>query len=301
MAEVKPSSGGGYGFIFAFFGILIFMWLYNGGAHSANRNADGSYKAPTTVEGIGSEVQRISNETSELKRSTAESTAIGPLSSLSNYLTLDQGSLGTDNPRDEYVVLRLASNAPNRTLLSGMRIQSAATGHGTTIPRAVYRPDFARNNYDDPVYVSPGDTVYITSGTSPVGYSFRVNKCTGYFNQSATFNPPLPYECPRPGDEDLPAFPANRRNQCLNYIEGISSCTMPLNDIPDDLGQECTAYVTSKINYNTCVENHKLDPDFYKPEWRIYLKQPESLWQYQRELVKILDLSGNTAAYFKTY
>jgi hypothetical protein len=301
MAESKSGGDSGFGFLIAFFGILFLMWSVNGGMSSANRNSDGSYKAPSTIEGISSEVNRISNETTELKKTTAESTAIGPLSSLNKYMALYQGGIGIDNPRDEYVTLHLASDAPSRVLITGMQIKSAPTGRGSTLPRAVYRPDFGRINYDDPVYLQPGDTAYITTGTSPVGYSFRVNKCTGYFNQSASFNPPLPYECPRASDEDLPTIGANYRNACLNYIESIGTCTMPLNDVPNDLGPECSSYVATKINYNTCVENHKLDADFYKPEWRLYLKQPENLWQNQRELVKVIDLSGNTAAYFKTY
>ena len=72
---------------------------------------------------------------------------------------------------------------------------------------------------------------------------------------------------------------------------------MPLNFIPEDIGPECTAYVTSKINYNTCVDKHRLDSDFYKPEWRVYLNRPEELWDSRREFIKLLDQNKQTIDY----
>jgi len=301
MAEPKVESTG-YGFIWVFIIVIVAMWAFNEGPQASNRDAAGNYQAPSTLEGIQQEVTRIDRETSQLKSDVAAANKVGEKSDLYQYLSINQAYLWSENPSFEYDAISLSSNAPKRVLISGMRIKSGITGRGALIPRAVYRPDFSNPNYDDPVYLNPGDTAYIISGKSPLGYSFRVNKCSGYATQFNTFSPSLSYECPLPASEDLPNFTANKRNQCLNYIQSIPSCFMPVNDVPSlEIGPDCVQYVTTKINYNSCVATHKLEPDFYKGVWYLYLRQDETLWQNQREQIKLIDQNGKTSAYYETY
>ena len=203
------------------------------------------------------------------------------------------GSRNTD-PSKEYVTFTLSPSHKGKVLISGFEIKSGVTGNGTIIPKGVDLPFANQINYESPIFIDPGDKVVLITGRSPTGYSFKLNKCTGYFNQFQDFTPKLPKECPVASDYNIASVPGYLKDACVDYLESIPRCNMPLNNIPPNLQSECLSLINEKLNYKSCVEDHKNDKDFYKKEWRIYLGRSEKLWKDRREIIKLLDLNKET-------
>ena len=90
----------------------------------------------------------------------------------------------------------------------------------------------------------------------------------------------MPFSGPNAFDDD-----------CWNYIERLPRCEIPLN-LPLDMQSECRTYLTSKVNYNACLDAHKNDGDFYKQEWRVFLGREQELWKNKREIIELLDSEG---------
>jgi hypothetical protein len=148
------------------------------------------------------------------------------------------------------------------------------------------------------VILQKGDRAYLTKGFSPIGISFRTNKCTGYFEENRTFYPSLPTECPRASDEKLPTFSSDldRNDECLDLIDRIGACTTKggefIRDLPDTVTQSCKTYITTQVNYNSCVANHFSDSDFPGREYRIFFNKFGPLWRTAHDKINLLDESG---------
>ena len=294
MAEKTGGSGSDVGIFIIIFCILVAGLATGSGFAGSLQN-----KSSENQNSESSSQNLSSTEKVQQEKDSARLKSIGTLSPLSKYFSLRTGRVSNNNPNQEYLELNLSSNAPNKVLITGFNIKSGITGRGTAIGKAVYKPYSSLENLEEPIFLSPGDKVYIVSGKSPVGYSFRVNKCSGFFGQAQNYTPSLYNECPLPTEEILPNFGANNRNACLNYLERLGRCQIPNPDFQTSLeiGSDCVSYVTNEIGYGACVDNHGSDNDFYRHEWRVHLKQPETLWQSQRELIKLVDQNGQTVAY----
>ena len=119
-------------------------------------------------------------------------------------------------------------------------------GKSAVIAGASNLPYQGRINEVADVIVGPGSSIYIIQGISPLGVSFRVNKCIGYLAQYQDFYPLLP---------------------------------KPIID---------------ELTYNTCVDAHKTDLDFYTNDWRIYLGTNAMVWNETGDVVRLMNNSGNT-------
>ncbi len=287
MAETPKGPGDDFGLFVAVIAIIAIAIMGSGRATTQiSQNSD--YTSDNT-----------SQSSEEIRKETERKTLIGSASPLEDSMSLEQGNLWSENPDEEYLVIDISPSVKGKTLLTGLELRSAVTGAGVPIGKGVYRYGFSRNEVEDPIYVNPGDKIYVVSGKSPVGYSFQVNKCSGYLTQSNTFNPAIYTSCPPPNQGNLPPIPIKWRNACYNYLESLPSCFMPLNDLPEDVGPECIGYATTEISYNKCVENHQNDKDFYTKEWRVYLNRPEDTWLDRRELIKLLDINKKTIDYIE--
>jgi hypothetical protein len=253
---------------------------------------------PTDTQGIGNELNKINLDANRIQQEIKQNQIAAESSSLYNDIYLYASNAWSTDPKTEYLTFNLNSQHKGKVLLTGFEIRSTATGRGTTIPKGVELPFAGEINAETPIFINPGDTVILSTGRSPVGYSFRENKCTGYFGQFQTFTPFLQQSCPRPESENIAQAPHYFNDACLNYLDSLQSCIMPLQNIPDigSIQSQCYIYVTEDINYKTCVDNHKNDPDFYGKQWRIYLSQEQELWKSQREVIKLLDLDKKTVA-----
>jgi hypothetical protein len=210
------------------------------------------------------------------------------LVSISNYSSAKQ----TD-PDKEYIKIKVSRNAKEKISISNWRLESATTGAGDTLGKGAYLPYSGRVNTEQDIFLSAGDEVIVTTGRSPVGVSFKINKCTGYFSQFQDFVPTLRKQCPEPID-DLPNFgPGTTFDQCYDFVERLRKCKVYLQSPPGGVGGACQEYITTKINYNTCVDKHKDDSDFPKGEWRVYLGRDQELWKRKREVIKLLDQNGD--------
>ncbi len=209
-------------------------------------------------------------------------------------VSLSVGRARNSDPESEYVVLKTNKNISERVPISRWRIESSVTLAGTTLGDAAYLPYSGQVNSELPVTIPENTTVYIITGRSPIGTSFRTNTCTGYFAQFQDFEPELREECPLPEDEleDNIFGSALPNDACLNFVENIDRCTLTLTEIPVTVGSVCQNFIIEDLSYNGCVTAHKDEPDFYKKEWWLYLDRDQELWKSSRERIRLLDENG---------
>lgn len=156
---------------------------------------------------------------------------------------------------DEYLTLKVSPGGGNALSVTGLLITDGK--HEVTLGSAV--PLFAQGkiNTESPIVITRPSTLIVITGESPLGVSFRENKCTGLLVSFQTFTPPLTPAC----------------ENCNEMAEGY----------PD---------------YNSCVNNHRSDADFFVNTWRIYLGSDQSLWQNDFQVLRIYNQQGKLIALF---
>lgn len=215
--------------------------------------------------------------------------------SMSHYVS----GASSQNLGNEYVEIGVASDAGIPVDLTGWTLESDATGNAVTIPQGTEVPTSGIVNAIQDVVLSPGERAIIISGKSPIGASFRENKCIGYFSTFQNFSPPLPQNCPVPSNE-LSSFYGTgyiRDASCIEYVNKLSRCQVALSP-PVNVSGACQSFSVKYFNYNGCVDAHKNDVDFNGDTWRIYLGRTNSMWRTKNELVKLLDINGKTVDAF---
>lgn len=267
-----------------FFLILAAVWYATGGP--SRPSAKSGLYLTQPQEKYSQEVVKITQEKSA---SAPTGQATSTLESAYTYkvdLSIGYAAKQSD-PKKEYI--EIISSYDNKKplrltgwVLVGNKKLDIKIGQGS------YLPYSAQVNPQEDIFLKPGERAYVVTGESPIGTSFRVNKCTGYFEQFQDFEPSLAMDCPQPSDENIPQ---NFNDQCLDYLDSLPRCQMQIS-IPPGLSIACQNYISEKINYKTCVEIHKDDPDFYKPEWRIYLGRNEDLWGNRRDTIILKDGNG---------
>lgn len=205
--------------------------------------------------------------------------------------------LRQNDPNKEYVTLSTSLEKTETIKITGWYLKSEVTGYYAVIGKASLLPfPFTKNESD--VFLQQKDRVILTKGFSPIGISFRTNKCTGYFEENRTFTPSLSLQCPRAKDESLPQFSniLDRDEECVKIIGKISRCTTKGNefirDLPDTVTNSCKTYITTQINYNSCVARHYSDTDFPGNEYRLFLNKFGPLWRTTHDKVNLHDENG---------
>ena len=255
-----------------------------GQIQGGNSNLPAQSDIEVSLRNAGIQSEQIKNELTLLAEKNSSSPLAGKIS-ISNVTRNGTNAAG------EYVVIRASGANREKMLLTGLRLQSVSSGNGATIGKGTQLPFQNQASVEQPIYLSPGETAYVVTGRSPLGVSFRLNKCTGFFGQFQSFSPAIPSRCPAPRSEPLPP-PENRYNdQCIDYISSLPSCQIILKP-PVNISPECQQYVTTEINYTKCVEHHKNDANFYDAEWRVYLNYDNPLWKSRREIIHLLDKNG---------
>ncbi|MHB1769937.1 MAG: hypothetical protein ACYCPH_02555 [Minisyncoccota bacterium] len=206
---------------------------------------------------------------------------------------------GSANPENEYIQITVAQNATVPVDISGWTLESDATGAAAVIPKGTEVPTSGIVNAVQDIVLTPGEQALIISGQSPIGASFRDNKCIGYFSTFQQFSPPLPQNCPLPSDE-LASFYGSgyiRDAACIDYVNTLSRCQAVLSP-PVNTSGACQSFLVKYLNYNGCVSAHQNDADFEGATWRIYLGRTHSMWRTKNEVVKLLDAQGKTVDAF---
>ncbi|MDP2593581.1 MAG: hypothetical protein Q8P52_02965 [bacterium] len=283
-----------------FFGLLAvfaLLWFVGSGPNSPS-SRDAFVKPP---QNIGDNIETFSNSGNE-RISSPDSLKEG------EQQVIDWEDMQTKSPiagkvyiyrinrnaktaESEYVLIRADRNNTKNVSISDFSLQSPATGRSVKIGLAHKLPFYVQGKAVDPIVLRPGGMAYIYTGISPNGLSFEISACTGYFEQNNDFSPRLKTECPDLLEEELPSYPNALNDACLNYLENISSCTVPSN-LPLGLSGDCKAYISEKVNYTNCVASHRNEPDFFKNEWRIYLGRSDRLWKNSRETIELYDGNG---------
>ncbi len=214
---------------------------------------------------------------------------------MSHYVS----SAGSSDPGNEYIEISIAQNAGVPVDLSGWVLSSDATGNTARIPKGTEIPLSGVVNATEDIVLAPGTRAVLISGQSPIGASFRENKCIGYFSTFQKFSPSLPQNCPVPSDELLSFYgPAYiRDSSCIDEMNKISRCQVMLSP-RGGLSNACQNFMVKYLNYNGCVDAHRNDTDFIGNTWRIYLGRTNSMWRTRNEIVKLLDINGKTVDAF---
>lgn len=206
---------------------------------------------------------------------------------------------GSTEPKNEYVEISVPQNSNAPITISGWTLVSDASGARATIPKGTELPISGTINATEDIVLAPGDRALIMSGSSPIGASFRENKCIGYFSSFQSFYPSLSQNCPVPSNELKTLYTGNYISDasCIDSVDRLSRCQVMLTP-PSTLSSACQNFMIQYLNYNGCVATHKNDTDFKGITWRVYLGRTTSLWRARHELVKLLDMNGKTVDAF---
>ena len=321
MAHETESSGGGFGdafFIIGIFLLIFFVWTITGGPNKAisqggfaitspkplsSGEAVGTgallnYRAPL-VPGIRDTYTTSSRgvsirEQQEQAAAEEEATSL-ERSSYTGLVSLSSSTSGAkkSDVKEEYVRIDLSSRATAAVNISGWKLVSGVTDISVTIPFGTELPLSGLITEHEAIFLKPGDDAYLLSGRSPIGASFRVNSCMGYFEQYQTFYPSLPGSCPSAQDEfeAFAGIDSNRDDSCLAFVKSIPRCSIATS-IPPTVSYSCKGFVETNINYNGCVKNHQNDNSFADDQCRVYLGRTSELWKQQREVIRLYDNVG---------
>lgn len=184
--------------------------------------------------------------------------------------------------------IKITNNSKVNIDITGLIIKNQRN-ETINIPQAVEILYMQSGDLSKNLILEPGKSVSIFSGISSVGKNFRLNKCTGYFNNYYNFSPKLPEECPKPIDQDIAGLSSN----CRNYIKSLKSCAPPnTSDLKVTYDSQCTNYLIGTFNYSNCVANYQVFPDFLRNDWYVYLNRSLEFWNDLHDEAKLLDKSG---------
>ena len=273
----------------------------------SSRNNDGDAsdddpnKPPTlTSDDIEDELQTIERKVEEIAKEIETLKQQELLSIYNEKITIYRvrRSSNDQKPANEYITLKVSKSAGIKISIAGWKLRSAKTGRSVSLGKGVYLFYDGQTNTPQDITLESGDEVFVSTGSSPMGFSFEVNKCSGYFEQFHNFIPALSKKCPLVSDEDLPTAPNTLSDRCLNYLEQFPRCSIRTEPLPDNIEPECRSFLDRKANYNSCVDLHKNDTDFYSKEWRIFLNRGETLWKAQNENIELVDTPGKIGDVF---
>jgi hypothetical protein len=254
---------------------------------------------------IAGEIKKIERDLKRLEQNIARQTI--PVDRSPYYGKIRMSNITgvrQSDPSKEYLTLSTNLKITETINITGWYFRSEVTGNYAIIGRASLLP-FPNTKTESDIVLQKGDKAIITKGFSPIGISFRTNKCTGYFEENRTFYPRLPLQCPRPKDQNLPLFSSipDRHDECIKIIERIGRCRTINNafirDLPDTVTASCKTYLTTQVNYNTCVATHFGDTDFPGNIYRVYLGRFGTLWKERNETINLHDENGLIVATIK--
>ncbi len=209
------------------------------------------------------------------------------------FVELQIGAAQSDNPNDEYVVIQASQFVSLPIPVSGWTIRSALTGVYATVPLAASPFYQGVVNSVDSIRLSSGDAVLFTSGTSPVGVSFRETTCTGYLSQTQRFVPPLSNACARPAT----IIPRTAQNEaqygssCFDLIERLPQCTFP-TIVASNITGACRALLTDTLSYTGCMRSFTTGSVSNMATWRAYQSSAHELWGNARDTLVLFDGQG---------
>ena len=246
----------------------------------------------TPEEKIQSEIKKAQKEAELVEYNLEKIKEEQDTSIYKNKVEISRNYGSRSDVDEEYIKLKVNNLEGEKLNISNWKLRSVMTGVEVSLGEGVKLPFTSQKNYEEAVFVSGEEEIIIISGRSPIGFSFQVNKCSGYLEQFQDFEPRISKKCPEVRDENLPFTGPNSFNDaCFDYIDTISKCETPL-DFPLDMQSECRNYLVENTNHNACITNYKNDSNFYQPEWRLFLNRTNELWKKEREIIELRDDQG---------
>ncbi len=272
-------------------GLVLASIALSGGAKNYQNNSQNNSQNGSQNNTNGQPT--ISTDTSGGLYNTGSS---GSISVAGNRIQMSWSYYGTAADQ-EYIQLDADPQNSAPINITGYSLVSTSTNNRITIPQSVQLYFTKAQNAAEDVWLFPGERAYIITGRSPLANGFRVNKCSNYLTQDNAFTPPLYASCTPPRDEDISSIPrTNNNNNCFDLINTLSTCQRYTGSLGNNYSYECQQFV-SKINYDTCLDKHKNDSDFWAAKtWYVYLRRDNRLWQDRHENVLLQDRDGKTIA-----
>ncbi|MBT3282909.1 hypothetical protein HON59_01550 [bacterium] len=282
---------------------LGFVWVFTGGPERA-RNQGVFIKPPAPLDSggtygeinVGGGTQVKVGTGSEGTADTGQDETTIEISEFENKISIKSSSTGPKKSvvLEEYITLTASSRNKEKVSITGWKLESMISKNQVTIGGAteVYRSGLV--NSEPALKLSPGETVVISTGFSPLGASFKINKCSGYQEQFQDFFPKLSKKCPHSDDEfdDIVSSIPITDNVCEDFVDKISRCEMVVDAFPLGTSSQCSEFVSDTLNYTGCVKKHRNDLDFFTKEWRVFLGRNTELWRKSREEIRLIDSSG---------
>ena len=282
------------------------VWVVTGGPERARLNQGIFLKPPSpldsgeiygniNIDGTSLNIN-TSGGSSESNTDTKQAETNTVTSEFENKISIKHSSTGPKrtSAEDEYITLTASSRNNEKISITGWKLESIVSKKQVIIGGAteVFRSGLV--NSEPALKLAPGETVVIATGLSPIGASFKINKCSGYLEQFQDFSPRLLKRCPYPDDEfdDIASSIPVTDNVCEDFIDDIRRCEMVLDAFPLGISSQCTTFVSKTINYTGCVEKHRNDLDFFTKEWRAFLGRNAELWRDKRETIRLTDSNG---------
>lgn len=201
------------------------------------------------------------------------------------------GAQATD-PSKEFIEIQANQSNQKPLTISGWRIQSMKTGRMAVIGTAIETPMTGQGGTPGAVVLRPGERAEIVTGRSPIGVSFRLNKCSGYLGQFQNFTPALAPLCPSAvGELYASGGQLSAEKACVTAAAKIGPCRA-LTGPPTNVSASCGQFLTRTLSYNSCVQLHRNDADFRQNEWRIYEGNTSELWVSTGDTLVLLDQRG---------
>lgn len=210
-----------------------------------------------------------------------------------NWVKFTPGASAKETyPEKEYVEVsvvqkNLSGADATNWVLENSQGEKVALGVVSVLPLS------GKVNTTESLKIKAGDHIFISTGNSPIGVSFRVNKCSAYMEQFQDFIPPLSGECP--SAENFYSLDS----VCQRFIQSIPRCETNTRTLPSGVTSGCKKFLDTNLNYNGCVAIHKNDADFYTKEWRIFLRKEKELWTQPKDTIMLLDDKGKLIDVFK--
>jgi hypothetical protein len=306
---------GALGTLIAFILFLVFLgilWATTGGPERPISHA-GPFLKPPRAPSVDLSVGAVQGSTFEADPAQVEDVKIEGESLLNHFFNSPRGtesakaeespyaksvrlsreSSTNSSPNDEYILIETMSTLAQNITITGWTLESRTTGIKAPLGSAAQVALLGGVSTESPVSVGPSARIYVTTGRSPIGSSFRLNACTGYFEQHQNFNPGLERNCPNPRDEALRNPQKTGTNvACIDFIDRLSSCNVYTASIPYEVGTQCRDFILNDLTYTGCVAAHRNDPGFYRNEWRLFLNRQQELWNNSHEQIRLLDENG---------
>lgn len=285
--------------------VLIIAWLLGGGI-SKIQNASSHFSfsslwsaglspfdLPWSVPiPQGPNISNLTNgQSGQSGEQPSQAATLGDQSPYSGSVSISADGADSSDPQTEYVSIQ---NTGTQTIdITNWSLQSALSGARAYLPRAASFFEIGQINEQDDIELAPGGVAIVTTGTSPVGTSFRENECSGYLEQLQAYTPPIETQCPSPGNAASEA--GQYGDACAQYVASLPFCTFPQNP-PSDISSQCATYVQTTFSYNGCVQSFQSDPNFASDDWRVYLDATHELWNNNSDTIRLLDAQGETVA-----